>query len=517
MERGLLLAVAASGEGLWCWSLVTDELFWSERMLDMLGLVGEPPVATSARFFDRLHPDDHAAVEDAVRAHLRCRVPYDCMMRLRAADGRYRTFRARGQAEWDDARGQPVRMVGAMADLTEQLRDRLALEASERRFADMAANIPGAIFRFILRPDGSSAVEYMSPGCVDLWEVPDGAIREDAAILWDVIDPDDLPAMRRSVLESARTLQPWSHRWRITTPSGRRKWLLGRGSPQLLPDGVVLWNSLVLDVTDQALAELELQAARTAAEASSRAKSHFLSTISHELRTPLNGVTGMAALLAASTLDARQRLMLEVLRSSAETLTAVLNDVIEASRMEAGPIELDRAPFALPELLRQAAAAVAPRIDPARVTLTVACDPPDPPALVGDGPRIARILSCLLDNAAKFTPDGAIALQATVQPAEGQGAAVRLTVRDTGVGVPPDQADTIFEPFSQADQSDTRLFQGTGLGLSLARRFARAMGGDVAYAPAADGGSVFAVTLTLPCARAEDAAPPPQAARARDA
>ncbi|MFN3616137.1 MAG: PAS domain-containing protein, partial [Rubrimonas sp.] len=381
-----MLAVAASGEGLWCWSLPTDELFWSERMLDMLGLVGEPPVAPSARFFDRLHPDDRAPLDDALQAHLRDRLPYDRLVRLRAADGRYRTFRARGQAEWDAVTGEPLRMVGAMADLTDQLRDRLALEASERRFADMAANVPGAIFRFLLRPDGSSGVEYVSPGCVDLWEAPDGAIREDATILWDVIDPEDLPEMRRSVLESARTLAPWSHRWRITTPSGRRKWLMGRGRPQLRPDGAVLWNSLIIDVTEQTLAERELEAARRAAEASSRAKSHFLSTISHELRTPLNGVTGMAALLAATGLDPRQRLMLDVLRSSAETLTAVLNDVIEASRLESGPIEIRRAAFSLPELLRDAAAAVAPRLDPARVALSVGCDPPEPPRLIGDGP-----------------------------------------------------------------------------------------------------------------------------------
>lgn len=498
MERGLLLAVAASGEGLWCWNVGTDELFWSDRMCEMLGMDGAPPVAPAARFFDRLHPDDRATVDAALTAHLRDRAPFHITVRLRAADGGYRTMINRGQAEWDDA-GQPVRMVGSMADITEQQRDRQALEASERRFADMAANIPGAIFRYVMPPDGMPTVDYMSPGCVDLWELPDTAIHRDARLLWDLVDPADRPAMEQSVLDSARTMTAWAHRWRITTPSGRRKCLMGQGRPQLQPDGGVLWNALVLDVTEQAAAQRDLEDARRAAEASSRAKSHFLSTISHELRTPLNGVTGMAALLAATEMDARQSLMLQVLRSSAEALTAVLNDVIEASRLESGPIEIDHAPFVLPDLLRAATAAIAPRLDPGQVSLTVRCDPPDPPPLIGDADKLRRILACLLDNAVKFTHRGRITVEASLEPAAGQGANLLLSVRDTGVGVPPGRAEAIFEPFSQADQSDTRVFQGAGLGLALARRLARAMGGDVAMAPAPQQGSVFTVSLTLPC------------------
>jgi hypothetical protein len=118
-------------------------------------------------------------------------------------------------------------------------------------FHAMAQNVPGALFRYVLRPDGTDAVEYMSPACIDLWEVDAATIERDASVLWQMVDPDDRPAMFESVRRSAQTLSPWSWEWRITTPSGKRKFLEGRGRPLRLDDGAILWNSLILDVTDR--------------------------------------------------------------------------------------------------------------------------------------------------------------------------------------------------------------------------------------------------------------------------
>lgn len=142
------------------------------------------------------------------------------------------------------------------------------LLAMARSFSAMARNVPGALFRYVMRPDGSSVVEYMSPRCLDLWEIEAAEAVQNAARLWQMVDPADLPAMRQSVLDSASALAPWTHEWRITTPSGRRKWLEGRGSPEALPDGSVLWNTLILDVTLRKQAELELQVKNAAVESS---------------------------------------------------------------------------------------------------------------------------------------------------------------------------------------------------------------------------------------------------------
>lgn len=135
-----------------------------------------------------------------------------------------------------------------------------ALRESEQRFRNMAANVPGAIFRYVLHPDGSDRVIYMSPGCYDLWEIKAEAVVQDASLLWQMVHPDDQPAMYESVLESAQTLQPWMWQWRITTPSGKAKWLEAAGRPERRANGDVVWDTLILDVSDRKRTEAELQA-----------------------------------------------------------------------------------------------------------------------------------------------------------------------------------------------------------------------------------------------------------------
>ncbi|WP_416675696.1 PAS domain S-box protein [Egbenema bharatensis] len=144
-------------------------------------------------------------------------------------------------------------------ELEERCRVEVALRESEARFQNMAANVPGAIFRYLLRPDGTDGVLYMSPGCSRLWEVNAEAVVADASILWQMIHPEDLPAMYESVMESARTLQPWAYVWRIRTPSGQEKWLEAAGRPIQQPNGDVLWDTLILDVSDRKQAEASMR------------------------------------------------------------------------------------------------------------------------------------------------------------------------------------------------------------------------------------------------------------------
>jgi hypothetical protein len=143
-----------------------------------------------------------------------------------------------------------------------------ALNAMAASFRAMAEHVPGALFRYRLRPDGSDTVEYMSPRCLDLWEIEAHVIMDDATVLWQMVDAADLPGMQQSVMASAQTLEPWSWQWRITTPSGRRKWLEGRGRPQRQADGSVLWNTLILDVTEHKRAEQVLSVKDAAIESS---------------------------------------------------------------------------------------------------------------------------------------------------------------------------------------------------------------------------------------------------------
>jgi PAS domain S-box-containing protein len=150
----------------------------------------------------------------------------------------------------------------AFGDMTEPHSDKGAeaeLQTIAASFRHMAENVPGALFRYVMHPDGRNAVQYMSPRCVDLWEVPAERIQEDATVLWGMVDAQDLPGMQASVMQSAQTLEPWRWEWRITTPSGRRKWLQGMGRPRRQPDGSTLWDSLILDVTERKQADEALR------------------------------------------------------------------------------------------------------------------------------------------------------------------------------------------------------------------------------------------------------------------
>jgi diguanylate cyclase (GGDEF)-like protein/PAS domain S-box-containing protein len=151
-------------------------------------------------------------------------------------------------------------LTRSFSQMTQQLQSSFAaLQESEAAFKDMAAGVPGAIIRYVLHPDGSDAVAFMNPGCCQLWEIEAEAAEQDVSVLWQIVHPEDLPAMQASVMESARTLQTWNHEWRITTPSGRQKWLEATGQPTRQPDGSVLWYTVILDVSERKQAELALE------------------------------------------------------------------------------------------------------------------------------------------------------------------------------------------------------------------------------------------------------------------
>jgi diguanylate cyclase (GGDEF)-like protein/PAS domain S-box-containing protein len=178
-----------------------------------------------------------------------------------------RDRRADGQVGWTqwlnqglfNNQGELIAIQSVGRDITALKEAEEALRESNARFQNMAANVPGAVFRYLLRTDGSNAVLYMSPGCFGLWEVDAATVEEDASVLWQMVHPDDIAGMYASVMESAQTLQPWFHKWRITTPSRREKWLEAAGQPTRQPNGDVIWDTLILDVSDRVQAEQRLQ------------------------------------------------------------------------------------------------------------------------------------------------------------------------------------------------------------------------------------------------------------------
>ncbi len=487
--------------------------------------------------------------------------------------------------------------------------------AAHERLDKIATQLPGVVYQYLLRPDGTACFPYASEGIRDIYDVTPQQVEDDASVVIDRLHPDDLDRVIRSITDSAERLSPWRCEYRYRKDDGDYRWLYGQSVPQRTDDGGTLWHGFITNVTVSRKTEQRLQLAldsaklglwdwdirsgevyydnrwftmlgykadafpgrietweelvhpsdiiqaqtmlqmhfadpavpyrielryRTAegkwkwidsvgqvtergpdgqpwrmtgvqvdvderhrvyeqlielrhdAEKASASKSAFLANMSHEIRTPMTAILGYADLLTQLDLDPADRFVhAETIKRNGEHLLAIINDILDLSRIESGKMNIESMPVDLSQFIAHTAELMGGPAKRKDLAFSVEVEDDLPAGVKTDPTRLRQVLLNLVGNAVKFTEQGGVTLRIARQGDYG----LRFAVTDTGIGIKPEKIDTLFDTFTQADESHSRRFGGSGLGLAISQRLAFMLGGRIEVDSTVNEGSTFAVVF----------------------
>ena len=487
-------------------NLVTGDVEWSPEIYHLCGIDPASLTPTAENFFGLLHVDDLDPVRAAYVRMLEQGEPMDVEARLQRRDEGTVWLRLRAVVVHHD--GQPVRLSGTVQDVTAakeraqglEFLSALAGAANEARdLGEVLVAFESYVRPLARWPAAVVALPASAPGgaldFLDIHYTGTVAAMESAQALTHravherdivhAVGPDGEVQVAGPVFVGDRLVCV------IAADT------LARSAPD--PADLAIFQQMLVmlaHVAERSWAADEIAEARDEALQASRAKSEFLATMSHEIRTPLNGVIGLSELLRRTTLDSHQRRLATGIDDAGRTLLALVNDILDLSKIEAGRLDLEEVDFDPRLVLEQSVGLVAGRARSQGLELLVS-SAADMPALVrGDPVRFGQVISNLASNAVKFTAEGEVSVRATGVPTPA-GWQVRVEVRDTGIGIAPRVQDRLFEAFTQADSSTTREYGGTGLGLAISRRIVTAMGGDIGVRSEPGAGSTFWFVVDL--------------------
>lgn len=498
--------LAGMDAGTWEWHVPTGRVLINERWAR---IVGEPleelEPATLDTWLDRVHAPDLSIAREAIDAAASgASDVLDCEVRIDRPDGRPVWVHDRGRVTtWLDD-GGPEWVYGTRVDVTEsRLMQRRLAESQEilERTGELA-RVGG--WRLSLDPGSSHPELDWSEELRRLFEIPADYTPTEADLV-EQLAPASRPAMR-GALDRARSYGAgWDLELQAKTWDERTLWIRSVGASELRAGQPIAIIGAIQDITDRHEAAEALREAKSAAETANRAKSQFLANTSHEIRTPMNALLGLTYLLRESQLTPEQRDLVAKIDFAGTSLSAVINDVLDLTKIEAGEMSLEHLPMSLAATVEGVVALMTAQAEVKGVELSSSVDPLLPSLVLGDAVRIRQIVTNLVGNAIKFTERGGSVRVTLEHRGEiDDHVLARLSVTDTGIGVPPEVQRRLFQAFSQADPSTNRTHGGTGLGLSIVSHLAGLMGGDAGVDSKVGAGSTFWVEIPLRPAERED-------------
>jgi len=487
------LALEASDLALWEWDLTTDQIFVDRTYFGFLGLDRDAESIPIANLRALVSPDDLEVFRNSIAAAIGGEAPlFQVQHRMRHADGRWVWLETSGSVSSRDANGRVTRMTGTNANITERKQLERALSNTLRVLRALLETLPLPV---ILR-DAERRVTLVNEAFEKMTGIPRQEIVGKAFEEYAGRIP--FPRHRETddqILEERKSLR---YETSVRAADGTAFDVIVAKTPLMAEDGTITGIASVLtDISEQKRTADIQEKARVAAEAAVQAKSRFLANMSHELRTPLNGVVGMASLLENTALDAKQRRFVRTLKTSAEALITLINDVLDLSKAEAGKLALSTGPLELRREIEQVVGLFGPRAYDKGVEIAAHIARGVPGTVHGDAIRLRQVLGNLVNNAVKFTDTGAVLLSVNAIPADGGPATIEFSVTDTGLGIAPDEQRRIFDAFEQADGSVTRKFGGTGLGLAISRQLVELMGGSMDLSSELGRGSRFSFRIPM--------------------
>ncbi|MEG3924175.1 MULTISPECIES: response regulator [unclassified Microcoleus] len=487
-EERYRLVLEGVNDGIWDWDLSKNEVYWNDRLLEIIGLSRKQFGRTMEALYNRLHPDDKEGIVAAIAAHLEQEIDYNVEFRLLHSNGVYRYCTSQGKAQ-RNSQGKPLRMAGMISDITQRKQAEDALERERLQLRQIINCVPVAMAMFDTEmrymANSKKWVTQFNLDLPSLNNLSHYELFPDTPDRWKVMYQEVLTGEVVSVSEDA-----WER------ADGSVMYLRWAAHPWYDPDEKVGGIVMVADKIN------ELVEARETALEASRVKSQFLANMSHEIRTPMNGVLAMAQLLLRAPLEQKQRDCAQTIYRSAEHLLSVINDILDFSKIEAGEMRLEKSNFDLDSCVESVIEIIAHLAEEKGIELNILVDSSVPRKLVGDSGRLKQVLLNLTGNAIKFTDRGQVLVHVTVKQgnrqADGrQEARLLFSVRDTGIGISAQGQTKLFQSFSQVDDSPTRPYGGTGLGLAICKQLVEMMGGDIGVRSLLGSGATFWFTVPL--------------------
>ena len=510
-------ALEGSGLGVWDWDMVTNRVYFSPIWKAMIGYAEHEWPNDFVAWENNLHPDDKPRVFATLEANIRGESEeYVVEFRLRHKEGYWKWIQARGLIIGRDDEGTPLRMTGVQVDIHDRKIAEEQLAQSQVELQTIIDNEPECVK--LLAPDGT--LESMNQAGLDIIEA-DSFDQVKDALVEDLVCPAYKQAFR-DMNQQVLAGKNGSLEFELDGLKGGRRWVDTHAVPMRNAAGEITGILAVTrDITTRKAIEaqlqhyrnhleelveqrtLELEEAKEAAELASRTKSSFLANMSHEIRTPMNAIMGMAHLLQRSELNVKQSEQVGKIGEAAQHLLGIINDILDISKIESGNMTIEVVDFDLEQVFRQVCNLVCDKAEAKGLEVVNDIAPDLPTMLRGDPLRLGQILLNFSSNAVKFTDKGMISVAARLLEQNGDQIRLRLEVRDTGIGISPEQQAKLFTAFTQADASTTRKYGGTGLGLAISRHLVELMGGTLGVESALNEGSRFWFEIPLQISHAK--------------